>query len=184
MTVHTPRSEPLAKPRRPARRSMVELTASLASGAVAEKLSSELPVATRRSINAAPDDANRLTSANLSPDFGSEAADRPREPEKAGGTPKAERQLPPLVKAVAEYRAKSFELMTANVNATLDYARQLANVRSLPEFIQLSTNHARKHVGLMMTQTAALRALSQSLTASSAERMTVSPAKALSRKEA
>ena len=184
MTEHTPRSEPLAKPRRPTRRSMAELTALLASGAVVEKLPLGPPVATRASINAAPDQANGLTSASRSPDLTGEAVDRPRDQEKDGGTPKGKQPLPAPVKVVKQYRAKAVELMTANVNATLEYAQQLANVRSLPEFIQLSTNHARKHFGLMMTQTAALGALSQSLTASNAERMTVNIAKALSREEA
>jgi hypothetical protein len=52
--------------------------------------------------------------------------------------------------------------MTANVNATLEYARRLANVRSPAEFIELSTNPARKHFELIMTHT--LGALAQSLT--------------------
>lgn len=135
-------------------------------------------------INAALNYANGLASASLSPDFTGEAAEQLREQEKDSGTPKQEQQSPASPKAAQEYRAKAFELMTANVNATLDYAQQLANVRSLPEFIELSTNHARKHFELIMKQAAALGALSQSLTASNAERITASIAKTLSRKKA
>ena len=113
-------------------------------------------------------------------------ANRPRdEKEKNSGTPKLERQLPAPAKAAEEYRAKAFELMTANVNATLDYAQQLANVRSPAEFIALSANHARKHFELIMTHTAALGALSQSLdedqhrTDDRRHRESVQPAKGL-----
>jgi len=264
MTVHTPRSEPLAKPRRPMRRSMAELTASLAKGAVVEKLPLAQSVASARhspataldkagdekaprtskrlinaqpsqaqdaalsrlppdrglnreldndglsrqlddiasaaakaarnyrswmlqnmkvSINAALDYADGLTRASLSPGVGGKAADQPRQPEKASSTPKREPQLPAHIKVAEAYRAKAFELMTANVNATLEYAQQLVNVRSLPECIELSTTHARKHLQLIMTQTAALGALSQSLTAGNVERVTAI-AKALSQKTA
>ena len=47
-------------------------------------------------------------------------------------------------------RRLDVELINANVNATLEYARRLANVRSPAEFIELSTNHARKHFELIM----------------------------------
>jgi len=136
------------------------------------------------SINAALDYANGLASASLTPDLGGEGADRPRQQEKDGGMPKPEGQLPPLVKVAEEYRTKAFELMTANVNATLDYAQQLAGVKSLPEFIELSSKHARKHFELMMTEAAALGTLSRSLTASNAQQMTASIAKALGQKKA
>lgn len=135
-------------------------------------------------INAALNYANGLASASLSPDFTGEAAEQLREQEKDSDTPKQEQQPLAQLKAAKEYRAEAFELMTANVNATLDYVQRLANVRSLPEFIELSTDHARKHFELIMKQTAALGALSQSLTASNAERMTASIANTLSRKKA
>ena len=135
------------------------------------------------SINAALDYADGLTRASLSPGVGGKAADQPRQPEKASSTPKREPQLPAHIKVAEAYRAKAFELMTANVNATLEYAQQLVNVRSLPEFIELSTTHARQHLQLIMTQAAALGALSQSLTAGNVERVTAI-AKALSQKTA
>jgi len=80
--------------------------------------------------------------------------------------------------------AGTFDLMTANVNATLEYAQRLANVRSPTEFIELSNNHARKHLELIMTHTAALAALSRSLTTTNAEQMTASIARVFSRQRA
>jgi Phasin protein len=59
-----------------------------------------------------------------------------------------------------ELRAKALEIVNANVNATLDYARELAQVRSPTEFIALSTSHARRRIELMMTHAAAFGALS------------------------
>jgi hypothetical protein len=75
------------------------------------------------------------------------------------------------VTAEQEYRAKAFELMTANVKANLDYVNKLRNLRTPLEFIELSTTHARKQFELIISQTAALGALSRSLTKASAERM-------------
>ena len=46
----------------------------------------------------------------------------------------------------------------------LEYARLLASVKSPAEFVELTTNHARKHFELIMTHAAALGALSRSLT--------------------
>jgi hypothetical protein len=135
-------------------------------------------------INAALDYANGIASASLPPDFAGPAAGQPHEQEKNSGTPKLERQLPTPAKAAEEYRAKAFELMTANVNATLEYAQRLANVKSPAEFIELSTSHARKHCELIMTHTAALRALSLSSMTTNAEQMTASIAKVFSRQRA
>lgn len=135
-------------------------------------------------INAALDYANGIASASLPPDLAAPAAGRQREQEKNSGTLKLERQLSAPARAAEEYRAKAFELMTANVNATLEYAQRLANVRSPAEFIELSTNHARKHLELIMTHTAALGTLSQSLTTTNAERMTASIARVFGRQKA
>jgi MinD-like ATPase involved in chromosome partitioning or flagellar assembly len=66
---------------------------------------------------------------------------------------------------------KAFELMTANVKANLDYANKLRKLKTPLEFFELSTTHARKQFELIISQTAALGALSRSLTKASAERM-------------
>jgi hypothetical protein len=127
-------------------------------------------------INAALNYANGLTKASLSPDFVDGAAAQRRE---AKATSKGELLTP--AKAAQEYRVRAFELITANVNATLEYAQQLASVKSPTEFIELSTNHARKNMELTMKHTAALAELSHSLATTNAERMTTSIARVFSR---
>jgi hypothetical protein len=54
--------------------------------------------------------------------------------------------------------------MTASVKANLQYAHELTRLTTPFEFIELSTNHARKQFELIMSHTAALGALSRSLT--------------------
>ncbi len=114
-------------------------------------------------IAAAPDCANGLASANLPPGFAGIAAGQPREREADSHT--LERQLPVATPPAEDfrakdYRAKAVELINANVNATLDYAQRLGNVTSAAEFIELSTNHARKHFELIMKHAAAFMAFS------------------------
>ena len=167
------RSEPPVKPRRPMRRSMAELAASLQSAA-RENSPFERPLPTQQSfpatsleenavvnINTSLDHTPALPNAGLPLSFSSETADQPREQELAA-------------KATRDYRAKAFELMTANVKAYLEYAKKLRKLRTPFEFIELSTDHARKQFELVMSQTAALAALSRSLTIASAERMSAS----------
>ena len=93
------------------------------------------------SVGAPKDDANRVISANPAPDIG-ETADQTPEPEKYSGVAEPERQLPTAAEAIDQYQSKALELLNANVNATLDYARRLADVRSPVEFIAVSTRHA------------------------------------------
>ena len=81
------------------------------------------------------------------------------------------RQLLVTAEAAQEYHPKVLELMTAIVKANLDYANKLGKLRTPLEFIELSTTHAQKQFELIMSQTAALGALSRSLTMASAERM-------------
>jgi len=115
-------------------------------------------------INAALDYANGLASASGPHDLAGAAAGHGREQTNNPGAPELERPAPALAHAAEDYRAKAFELMTANVNATLEYARLMASVKSPAEFVQLTTDHARKHFELIMTHAAALGALSRSLT--------------------
>lgn len=114
-------------------------------------------------INAALDYANGLASGG-SPDLAAEPAGQAQEQQKTSGAPRPERPPPSPASTAEDYRAKAFELMSANVNATLEYARLLASVKSPAEFVELTTNHARKHFELIMTHAAALGALSRSLT--------------------
>jgi len=84
-----------------------------------------------------------------------------------------------LTKVAGEYRVKAFELMTANINATLEYAQSLVNVKTPTEFVELSTSHARKQSELILKQTAELVSIAQRLATSNVERMTAGFAKAL-----
>jgi hypothetical protein len=74
----------------------------------------------------------------------SEAADQQREQGIESSTLRQQRQLLMTAEAAQEYRAKAFELMTANVKANLDYANKLRKLRTPLEFIELSTLYARK----------------------------------------
>ena len=176
------RSEPPVKPRRPMRRSMAELAASLQSAA-RENSPFERPLPTQQSfpatsleenavvnINTSLDHTPALPNASLPLSFSSETADQPREQELAA-------------KATRDYRAKAFELMTANVKANLEYAKKLRKLRTPFEFIELSTDHARKQFELVMSQTAALGALSRTLTMASAERMSAGIEKVFGRRK-
>jgi hypothetical protein len=90
-----------------------------------------------------------------------------------------EKTVPALAKVAGEYRAKAFELMTANISATLEYAQRLVNVKTPTEFVELSTSHARKQSELILKQTAELVSIAQRLATSNVERMTAGFAKAL-----
>jgi hypothetical protein len=87
------------------------------------------------------------------------AADPPSK-HNNGHAPAPGQMRPAPETAANELRAKALEIVNANVNATLDYARELARVRSPTEFIALSTSHARRRLELMMTHAATLGALS------------------------
>jgi Phasin protein len=163
------------------RRSMAELAASLQSDA-SDNSPLELPPPTQCSpatsleenagvnIKSSLDSANALANATVPLSGSSEAADQPREQVVENEMPQQGRLLM-TVEAAQEYRSKAFELMTANVKANLDYANKLRKLRTPLEFIELSITHARKQFELMISQTAALGALSRSLTKASAERM-------------
>jgi hypothetical protein len=164
------------------RRSMAELAASLQSDA-SDNLPLELPPPIQRSpatsleenagvnINSSLDYANALANASAPLSVPSEATDQPRAQEVQSEMLQQRRQLLVTAQAAQEYRAKAFELMTANVKANLDYANKLGKLRTPLEFIELSTTHAQKQFELIISQAAAMGALSRSLTKASAKRM-------------
>jgi hypothetical protein len=67
-----------------------------------------------------------------------------------------------VAKVAEAYRAKAFELMTVNVNITLEYAQRLVNVKTPTEFVALSAGHACKQLELIINQTSALGSIAQS----------------------
>ena len=161
---------------------MAELAASL-QDAVTEMSPLKRPLATEQcspatsleenagdTINTSQDYANALADASRPLNFSSETADQPHEQEIESGTPQQDRQLLATAEAAQEYRAMAFKLMTANVKANLEYALKLTCLTTPFEFIELSTNHARKQFELIVSQTAALGALSRSLTMTNANK--------------
>lgn len=127
-------------------------------------------------INTALAYADRLATATLDTGLAERAVEQGG-PEKTSGTPQSEGQPLLSAKAAEKYRAQAFELMAANVSATLDYAQKLASVRSPGEFVELSADQARKNLELIMKHAAALGVLSQSLMTNSAEQVTAGIAK-------
>jgi hypothetical protein len=120
---------------------------------------------------AAPKDRIGVARANSAP----QPASQPREQAKAGAPPKQQHPLPTATEAAQDFavdhrakdiQAKARELINANLNAGLEYARLLANARSPVELVELSTSHAREHFELIIKHAAALAALSRSMTSS------------------
>jgi len=75
----------------------------------------------------------------------------------------ADNLTPPAAKVADEYRARAFELMTANVNATLEYAQRLVGVRTPGGFVELSMGHVRRQSELIVRQTTELVSIAQRL---------------------
>jgi len=190
------RPERPVKPRRPMRRSMADLAVSIQSSAATEKSPLERPLANQQcspatslgekvgvTVNTSLDYANTLANACRPLDVYSETAGQLREQEIESGTPQQGRQLLATAEVAQEYRTKAFKLMTANVEANFEYVYKLASLTTPFEFIELSTTHARKQFELIMSQTAALRALSRSLTMARAERTTAGTEKVFGRRK-
>lgn len=102
---------------------------------------------------------------------GSETSPHPQSVEEA---------VPTEEEVADEYRVKAFELMTANVNTTLEYAQRLAHVKTPSELIELATSQARKQFDLMVQQTSEFGSIAQRLAPHDIAAVTVSFAKLLS----
>jgi hypothetical protein len=113
------------------------------------------------SMSAALNYANGLASVNAR--TGSTASPDTPQQEKDGHSQSADQSSSTLAKVADEYRAKAFELMTSNVNTTLEYAQRLVNVKTPSEFVELSTSHARKQFESIMKQAAELGSIAQKL---------------------
>src|SRR5450631_2228930 len=74
--------------------------------------------------------------------------------------------------------AKVIEFARTNSNAAFDYANQLLAVKSPSEFIQVSTEQARKQFEVLSAQTKELTALSQKVMLETAEPLKAGAAKA------
>ena len=72
-------------------------------------------------------------------------------------------------KGAADYNLKVIEAARANTNAAFDYARELLDVKSFSEVIELSTAHARKQFEAVSEQTKELAALAQKVATETTE---------------
>ena len=68
-------------------------------------------------------------------------------------------------KGATDYNIKVIEIARANTNTAVDNAFELLGVKSLTEFVELSTKHARKQVEAMTAQTRELAEYAQKVTA-------------------
>jgi phasin len=73
--------------------------------------------------------------------------------------------------------AKAIEFARINSNATFDYATRLLGVKSPSEFIEVSTQHARKQFTVLSEQARELTALSQKTMREAAEPFQVGAAR-------
>jgi len=67
-------------------------------------------------------------------------------------------------KGATDYNLKVIEIAHTNANTAFDYAYELLGVKSLSEFVELSTAHARKQFEAMTAQTKELTELAQKVT--------------------
>jgi phasin len=81
-------------------------------------------------------------------------------------------------KGAAEYNAKLIEIACANANASFDYARELNGVKSPAQFLEVTTEHARKRFGVFSEQAKELAALAQKVASEAVEPLKAGAAKA------
>jgi hypothetical protein len=150
--------------------------ASAAASEAAKDYRSAMFEHMKANLNATLDYANGL--ANIPTEVASRAADKA----DLGGAGLRE-NIPTATKAAEDYRAKAFELMKANVNATLEFGQSLAKAKSPAEFVELSTNHACKQLGVILNQTNELVLMAQSMATANVERMAAGFAKVIGGKK-
>ena len=72
-------------------------------------------------------------------------------------------------KGATDYNLKVFEIARFNTNAAFDYARELMGVKSLSEFVELSSARSRQQFETMTAQSKELATLAQRVSVESAE---------------
>jgi phasin len=85
------------------------------------------------------------------------------------------------VKGAQDYNNKVIEFTHTNTNAAFDFVRMLSVVKSPSEFIELSTEHARKQFETLTEQTKELAALAQRVTLATTEPLRTGVTKAVNR---
>jgi phasin len=76
-------------------------------------------------------------------------------------------------KGASDYGLKVIETARANANSAFDFANEMMSVKSVSEFVELSTAHARKQFEALTAQSKELSALAQKVATESAEPMKV-----------
>jgi phasin len=72
-------------------------------------------------------------------------------------------------KGASDYGLKVIEVARINTNAAFDFATELLNTKSISEFIELSTTHARKQFETLSAQSKELATLAQKVATEAAE---------------
>jgi hypothetical protein len=106
----------------------------------------------RLGMNAALDYARDLVETPVPQGEASKGRLRPEQPVVTG------------LGAAAQYRAESVELLRANVDIAMDYARALVQAKTPADFIALSSEHVRKQCEFALKQTGALKSLARAAT--------------------
>ena len=76
-----------------------------------------------------------------------------------------------VIKDAAEFNVQWIEMVRANTNSSLDFARQLVSVKSPSEFFQLSAEHTRKQFEVVTQQAQHLAGLAQKVTTDAVQPM-------------
>src|SRR6202012_3936166 len=84
-------------------------------------------------------------------------------------------------KGASDYGLKMIEAARVNTNAAFDYASELVTAKTLSEFIELSSAHARKQFETMTAQTKELGALAQKVAPETTEPIKAGMNKAFSK---
>ena len=87
-------------------------------------------------------------------------------------------------KGATDYNLKVLENARTNTSNAFDYAHEVFGAKSLSEFVELSTAHARKQFEAMTAQTRALAELAQNVTTEMAEPLKSGVTKAFNGKSA
>jgi phasin len=82
------------------------------------------------------------------------------------------------IKRVQDYNNKFTEFAHANTNAAFDFVQKSSGVMSPTEFVELSTEYARKQFETLTEQTKQLAAIAQKVTRATAEPLKTGVAKA------
>jgi hypothetical protein len=72
-------------------------------------------------------------------------------------------------KGAMEHNVRVIEIVRGNTNAAFDSANKLLGVKSPSEFVDVATEHARKHFDMLSEQTRELLAFGQKVTLEIAE---------------